>query len=617
MARKRLSVGPLILTLMSALAVAALVLVPPAGTRGVPARTPRAGQAGVATPPNTLTSQETEQGWRLLFNGRDLGLWRGVGSDEIPERLWSATAGTISKEDVPAGATLPDGQPVLGGDIITRETFLDFELAFEWKVDKGANSGIKYNVDENLPGDGRPSRGTLGFEYQGIDNVGVTEPLGPSQTAGSLYDLVPATPGTAARPAGEWNRSRILYQGSRIEHWLNGVEVVAVDTASPEFQASLAASKFAKIEGFARKKKGHIALQDHNGAYAFRDLKIRELGPDLPAAAATERTGPAEDAPKPGWISSAAAGKRIGLIGLDTSHAPAFAQTFNAPDASVEELRGFRIVAAYPQGSRDIESSTSRVPGYVRELRDMGVEIVDSIPALLGKVDFVLLTSNDGRVHLEQARPAIDAGKPLYIDKPMAASLADIIVLFETARAKKVPLFSASSLRWIPGALELRDGAQGAVEGADAFSWAALEPTHPDLYWYGIHGVEILFTVMGTGCRSVSRFQTKDTEFCVGLWEGGRIGTFRGLRSSEHSYGGTVFAEKKIEVLPMGSDYVPMLKAIARFFATGRPPVSGDETIEIYAFMSAADRSKARGGRPVLIADVLAEARAEAVKRGR
>ncbi|NTU51716.1 MAG: hypothetical protein HGA94_04670 [Candidatus Aminicenantes bacterium] len=188
--------------------------------------------------------------------------------------------------------------------------------------------------------------------------------------------------------------------------------------------------------------------------------------------------------------------------------------------------------------------------------------------------------------------------------------------LFEAAEAKNVPLFSASSLRWIPGALELRNGAQGTVKGADAFSWAALEPTHPDLYWYGIHGVEILYTVMGTGCLSVSRFQTADTELCVGHWEGGRIGTVRGLRSSEHSYGGTVFAEKKIEVLPMGSDYGPMLKAIARFFATGQPPVSRDETIEIYAFMSAADRSKAQGGKPVLIADVLAEARAEATRRG-
>jgi predicted dehydrogenase len=314
-------------------------------------------------------------------------------------------------------------------------------------------------------------------------------------------------------------------------------------------------------------------------------------------------------------ISTADAGKRIGIIGLDTSHAPAFARTFNARNASAENYKGFRVVAAYPQGSRDIESSTSRVPGYIQDMREMNIEIVDSIPALLKKVDFVLLESNDGRMHLEQALPVIEAGKPMFIDKPMAASLADVIAIFDAAQARKVPVFSASSLRWIPGALELRSGAQGAVEGVDAFSWASLEPTHPDLYWYGIHGVEILYTVMGTGCRSVSRFQTEDTELCVGQWEGGRIGTVRGLRSSEHSYGGTVFAEKKIEYLPMVHSYDPLVKAIALFFATGQPPIPQDETIEIYAFMSAADRSKAHGGKPVLIADVLAEARAEAARR--
>lgn len=586
-----------------------------ADARIAPAGAPAAERTAAA--PNTLTREEKAQGWRSLFDGRDLVDWRGVGSETVPERLWSVKEGTISKEDVPSGATLPDGQPVLGGDIITRETFLDFEFAFEWRVAQGANSGVKYNIDENLTSDGRPSRGTLGFEYQLIDNVGAAEPLTAKQTAGSLYDLVPATPVNAARPAGEWNESRILVQGTRIEHWLNGVRVVTVDTASPSFMMSLAESKFAKIEGFARKRKGHIALQDHNGSCAFRNLRVRELPPDPAAPAATKPAGSGLVPAVAGPISTAGPGKRIGIIGLDTSHAPAFARTFNAADAPAEDFRGFRVVAAYPQGSRDIESSTSRVPEYVREMRDMGVEIVDSIPALVKKVDFILLTSNDGRVHLEQARPVLEAGKPLYIDKPMAASLADVIALFEAARAKSVPLFSASSLRWIPGALDLRDGAQGRVEGADAFSWAALEPTHPDLYWYGIHGVEILFTVMGTGCLSVSRFRTEDTEFCVGQWEGGRIGTFRGLRSSDHSYGGTVFAEKKIAYLPMGSDYAPMLKAIARFFATARPPVSPDETIEIYAFMTAAEQSKAQGGRPVLIADVLAEARAEAAKRGR
>jgi hypothetical protein len=155
----------------------------------------------------------------------------------------------------------------------------------------------------------------------------------------------------------------------------------------------------------------------------------------------------------------------------------------------------------------------------------------------------------------------------------------------------------------------------GNILGCEAFSPCSLEPHHPDLYWYGIHGVEILYTVMGTGCVSVTRSQTDDTEFVVGLWEGGRVGTFRGLRSSEHKYGGTVFAEKKIEYLPMDFSYEPLVKAIALFFETGRSPVPREEMIEIYAFMSAADKSKAQGGRPVLISDVIAEARADAAKK--
>jgi hypothetical protein len=191
--------------------------------------------------------------------------------------MWSVKDELICKEDVPEGAKLPDGQPVLGGDIITRETYLDFEFAFEWKVAKGANSGVKYNVDENLSAGSRPTRATLGFEYQVIDNIGFAEPLTAKQTAASLYDLWPASPANLARAVGEWNSSRIRFHGTRTEHWLNGVKVVDVNTASEAFAAALAASKFAKIEGFARKKKGHIALQDHNGAYWFRNIRIRML----------------------------------------------------------------------------------------------------------------------------------------------------------------------------------------------------------------------------------------------------------------------------------------------------------------------------------------------------
>ena len=228
------------------------------------------------------------------------------------------------------------------------------------------------------------------------------------------------------------------------------------------------------------------------------------------------------------------------------------------------------------------------------------------------------MESNDGRVHLEQALPVIEAGKPLFIDKPMAGSLADVIAIFEAAEAKKVPrvqrLLAALDPPG-PGAPRRRPG-RGRRRRRLQLVPPSSRPT-PTSTGTASTASRSSYTVMGTGCRSVSRFRTEDTEFCVGAWEGGRIGTFRGLRSSEHSYGGTVFAEKKIEYLPMVSGYDPLVKAIALFFATGQSPVPQEETIEIYAFMSAADKSKALSGRPVLIADVIAEARAEAARRAK
>src|SRR5690606_353832 len=181
-------------------------------------------------------------------------------------------------------------------------------------------------------------------------------------------------------------------------------------------------------------------------------------------------------------------GKRVGIIGLDTSHSIAFAKALNAatPDAA---LKGYRIIAAYPYGSRDIESSAKRIAGYTQEISTLGIEIVDSIADLLKKVDHVLLETNDGRLHLEQAIPVIDAGKTLFIDKPMAASYRDAKKIFEYARKKRIPVFSASSLRYAEHIKEITEVKSiGDVTGADTYSPATLEATHPDLFWYGIHG---------------------------------------------------------------------------------------------------------------------------------
>lgn len=300
---------------------------------------------------------------------------------------------------------------------------------------------------------------------------------------------------------------------------------------------------------------------------------------------------------------------RVGIIGLDTSHCVAFTQILNNPK-NEGDLAGFRVVAAYPGGSPDLPASRDRVADYTRQLREkFHVEIVSTIADLLPKVDVILLESVDGRPHLEQVKPVLAAKKPVFIDKPIAGSLADAIQIFQLAKEQNVPCFSSSGLRFSKGIAEMRTNPKlGNVVGCDAYSPCELEPHHPDLFWYGVHGVETLFTIMGPGCVVVSRVQTPGSDFVTGTWKDGRVGTFRGLRDGRHDFGATVFGTKA--VLPSGgfTGYEPLVVAICKFFKTGQPPVSAEETLEIFAFMEAADESKRGGGAPVKLADVLAKA---------
>lgn len=312
-------------------------------------------------------------------------------------------------------------------------------------------------------------------------------------------------------------------------------------------------------------------------------------------------------------VSLAGEPVKVGIIGLDTSHALAFTKLLNATNP-LPEYAGFRIVAAYPQGSKDIPSSTNRVPGYIEQVKPQGVAIVGSIGELLKACDVVLLESNDGRVHLEQALPVFKAGKRVFIDKPIAASLPHAIALFEAAKKYNVPMFSSSSLRFTAKTQEVRSGKFGKVVGVEAFSPCALEATHPDFFWYGVHGVETLFTLMGAGCETVVRVSTPGTDVAVGTWKDGRIGSFRGNRASAGKYGANAYMEKGMQVVDDFKGYDLLLVEILKFFKTGVAPVAPEETIELFAFMEAADESKRRGGTPVSVAEVLAKARAEAAK---
>ncbi len=302
---------------------------------------------------------------------------------------------------------------------------------------------------------------------------------------------------------------------------------------------------------------------------------------------------------------------KIGIIGLDTSHVPAFTALFNDPK-NEGDLAGFNVVAGFPGGSKDVEPSYSRVEKFTKDIHDKyGVEIVDSIDTLLAKVDVVMIESVDGRPHLAQAMPVFKAGKKVFIDKPLAGSLADAILIFDLARKHKTPVFSSSSLRYSTSVQSAkRDPKLGKIVGCISFGPCTIEPHHPDLFWYGVHGVESLYTLMGPGCKTVARTHTKDTDVATGVWNDGRIGTYRGLRSGAKDYGNVVFGEKAtINTEPDKSGYKPLLIEMAKFFRTGEAPVSAEETIEIFAFMEAADESKRQNGMPVTIDSVMQKAR--------
>jgi len=300
---------------------------------------------------------------------------------------------------------------------------------------------------------------------------------------------------------------------------------------------------------------------------------------------------------------------RIGLIGLDTSHVTAFTKLLNDP-ADQNHVPGGRVVAAFKGGSPDIESSWSRVEEYTRQLQtNFGVVIVDSIEALCGQVDAVMLESVDGRPHLEQARPVIRARKRLFIDKPVAGSLRDAIEIFRLAREQDVPLFSSSSYRYYDSLVQVQKTDVGEIRSVISYGPAHLEPHHPDLFWYGVHPTEALFTILGTGCETVVRTATADTDVVSGLWTGGRIGTLHALRKGPTPHKVIVFGTKAVAEQQGSGDYAPLVREVIRFFQTGIAPVTPEETLELFAFMEAADESKRLGGQPVKIKDVLARHR--------
>ncbi len=308
-------------------------------------------------------------------------------------------------------------------------------------------------------------------------------------------------------------------------------------------------------------------------------------------------------------ISSPAADVRVGIIGLDTSHAVEFTQRLNDP-ANTSYVPGARVVAAFPQASDDLPDSKNRIKGFTDTLRDKyGVRIVANVAELLSGTDAIMILSLDGRAHPAQVKSLLSAKKPIFLDKPVAASLKDAVSIYEQAETSATPIFSASALRWYPGVIEVATTKIGGVSGAMSYGPSPKQPFHPTLFFYGIHPTEALFTVLGSGCTSVSATASDGATVATGKWRDGRLGNLYAMHTWPADYKVTLFGKDKIvEGKTAGGDYTPMVREIVKFFQTKVPPVTAAQTLEIYAFMEAADESIRKGGAPVLLREVLESA---------
>lgn len=307
-------------------------------------------------------------------------------------------------------------------------------------------------------------------------------------------------------------------------------------------------------------------------------------------------------------MSTDAADLRIGIIGTDSSHSEQFTLRLN-DSANPNYVAGARVVKAFPAGSKDLPMSQDRIDGFTATLRDkLGVQIVGSIQEAVTDVDAIMLLSLDGRPHLAEVKAVAALKKPIFLDKPVAASLKDVVEIYNVADQVGTPIFSASSVRWYPGVVEVANAQAGSTSGAMSYGPAHALEHHPDLFFYGIHPTEALFTVLGTGCVSVTCSRTAGMSVATGSWRDGRLGTLFAIHEGAQDYKVVRFGSEKIVEQRTGGDYTPMIREIVSFFKSGTAPVSAAQTIEIYAFMEAANESRRRSGRQVTLREVLEKA---------
>ena len=283
---------------------------------------------------------------------------------------------------------------------------------------------------------------------------------------------------------------------------------------------------------------------------------------------------------------------KLGMLDFDTSHVVEFAKRLLHKGVAEDQwVDGAEIVIACPGESRIMPE---RIPDYRGKIEKLGIPLVDKPADMIGKVDGMLIESQQGGVHWERARPFLEAGLSCFIDKPFTCSVADAKRLVALADAKKVSIFSSSSLRYAPEVVRfMAEPKNGKILGAVAYGPASLHDLNPGLYHYGIHAVEVLYTLMGPGCRRVTCTHERDTDVVTGQWKDGRLATVRGLRSGKGAYGFLAFTEQGVQAVPIGIAYIyrELLKKIVEMFQTKRAPLDISVTVEIIAFIEAALRS--------------------------
>jgi virulence factor len=292
---------------------------------------------------------------------------------------------------------------------------------------------------------------------------------------------------------------------------------------------------------------------------------------------------------------------KLGLLDFDTSHAVEFTRRLNHTPGTPQDqvVEGAQVVIGCPGESK---LSPERIAGFTEQMKKFGVPLVDNPAGMIGKVDGMLIEAVDGTVHYERARPFLEAGIPCFIDKPFTCSVADARKVLELSEQKKAPVFSSSSLRYAPELVEfVADPQPGKLVGCTVYGPCSLSPL-PDrnagLYHYGIHAVEMLYTLMGPGCARLTCTHEKGVDVVTAQWKDGRVATVRGIREGAAPYGFVAFSEKGVKAVPVGTGviYRELLKKIVEFFQTKKSPVPPAVMLEIVAFIEAANKSAANHG---------------------